>query len=77
MFKCISFSISKFSHEPAKGIIKSPKQFVGGIAKGTQSLVKNSVFGIFNTASKITGLKKQRKRKKRERQRDFIYYFEQ
>lgn len=44
-----------FFYEPAKGIIKSPKDFKAGVAKGTRSLVKNSVFGIFNTASKISG----------------------
>jgi len=43
-----------FFHEPAKGIIKSPKDFGEGVRKGTSSLVKNSVYGIFNTASKIT-----------------------
>jgi len=44
-----------FFHEPAKGIIKSPKEFGIGLTKGARSLVKNSVYGIFNTASKITG----------------------
>jgi len=44
-----------FFYEPAKGIVKSPKEFGIGIAKGTRSLVKNSIFGIFNTATKISG----------------------
>lgn len=38
-----------------KGIIKSPSDFGIGIAKGTSSLAKNIVFGIFNTTTKITG----------------------
>jgi vacuolar protein sorting-associated protein 13A/C len=44
-----------FFYEPAKGFVKSPKEFVIGVRKGSTSLVKNSVAGIFNTASKITG----------------------
>ena len=43
-----------FFYEPAQGLVRSPKDFMEGIAKGTTSLVKNSVFGIFNTASKIS-----------------------
>jgi hypothetical protein len=44
-----------FFHEPAQGIVSSPQDFGIGLAKGTKSLVKNSVYGIFNTVSKITG----------------------
>ena len=41
--------------EPAKGIVQSPKAFGKGIGKGTFSLVKNTVYGVFNTTSNITG----------------------
>eukprot|EP01130_Rhizamoeba_saxonica_P014663 TRINITY_DN6427_c0_g2_i1.p1 TRINITY_DN6427_c0_g2~~TRINITY_DN6427_c0_g2_i1.p1 ORF type:complete len:1673 (-),score=349.86 TRINITY_DN6427_c0_g2_i1:65-4918(-) len=44
-----------FFHEPAKGIVVSPKEFGLGIAKGTSTLLKNSIYGIFDTASKFTG----------------------
>ena len=45
-----------FFYEPAKGLGKiSPKEFFLGLGKGSSSLVKNSVVGIFGTASKITG----------------------
>jgi len=35
--------------------VRSPEDFGKGLARGTTSLVKNSVYGIFNTASKISG----------------------
>ena len=44
-----------FFHEPAEGIVASPQDFAKGLAKGTTSLVKNTVYGVFNSASKITG----------------------
>ena len=44
-----------FFHEPAEGIVNSPQEFAIGVARGTKSLVKNSVFGVFNSASKISG----------------------
>jgi len=44
-----------FFYEPAKGITISPKEFVSGVGKGSFSLVKNTISGAFNTASKITG----------------------
>jgi vacuolar protein sorting-associated protein 13A/C len=44
-----------FFYEPAKGIAISPKEFVSGVGKGSFSLVKNTISGAFNTASKITG----------------------
>jgi hypothetical protein len=43
-----------FFYEPAQGLVSSPKDFGEGIAKGTSSLLKKSVFGVFNTATKIT-----------------------
>ena len=59
-----------FFHEPASGLVISPKMFMKGIGKvlysamlpflvtqkqGSKSLMKKSVFGLFNTTSKITG----------------------
>ena len=43
-----------FFHLPAQGIIKSPKDFGVGLAKGTKSLITSSVYGIFNTIAHIT-----------------------
>ena len=47
--------IFEFFNEPRKGLLKSPKDFGIGIAKGTRSLVSNIVGGGFKSASKITG----------------------
>eukprot|EP01114_Cavostelium_apophysatum_P004048 TRINITY_DN1418_c0_g1_i1.p1 TRINITY_DN1418_c0_g1~~TRINITY_DN1418_c0_g1_i1.p1 ORF type:complete len:3212 (-),score=1062.70 TRINITY_DN1418_c0_g1_i1:26-9661(-) len=44
-----------FFVEPAQGLIKSPQDFGKGLAKGTSSLVKNTIYGTFNTVSKLTG----------------------
>ena len=42
-------------HEPAKGLVKSPGDFGSGVSRGVQSLVRNSVFGIANSFSKVSG----------------------
>jgi hypothetical protein len=47
--------VADFFHEPAKGLVKSPKDFGKGLAKGSLSLLKGAVGGVFNAASKITG----------------------
>lgn len=44
-----------FFYEPAQGITKSPAEFAKGMSKGSLSLWRNSVYGVFNAASKITG----------------------
>jgi len=44
-----------FFYEPAKGITISPEQFVKGFGKGSLSLLKNSILGVFGSAAKITG----------------------
>jgi hypothetical protein len=44
-----------FFHEPAKGIMVSPRDFGIGLAKGTVSLVSKTVQGAFGTATKIVG----------------------
>ncbi|KAF1315491.1 Vacuolar protein sorting-associated protein, partial [Globisporangium splendens] len=45
----------EFFYEPVAGMVQSPQEFVLGLARGTASLVKNSVYGTFNAASKFTG----------------------
>ena len=47
--------VHDFFYEPAHGLISSPADFVSGMQAGGKSLVKNTVVGLFNTASKITG----------------------
>lgn len=47
--------VKDFFYEPAAGMVKSPQEFVLGLSRGTASLVKNSVYGTFNAASKFTG----------------------
>jgi hypothetical protein len=37
-----------------QGIVNSPAQFGLGVAKGTGSLLKNTTYALFNTASKLT-----------------------
>jgi len=46
--------VKDFFFEPAKGLVKGPKEFGKGLAKGSSSLAKKSIFGIFNTAEKLT-----------------------
>jgi hypothetical protein len=47
--------VFEFFNEPRKGLLKGPKEFVGGIGKGVKSLVTNVVSGSFDSVSKITG----------------------
>lgn len=42
-------------NEPRKGLLKGPKEFVGGIGKGVTSLMTSVVSASFGSASKITG----------------------
>jgi len=44
-----------FFYEPANGLVKSPLAFGEGLAKGTESLFRNTLTGVFNSTSKITG----------------------
>eukprot|EP01103_Thecamoeba_quadrilineata_P000443 TRINITY_DN10380_c0_g1_i1.p1 TRINITY_DN10380_c0_g1~~TRINITY_DN10380_c0_g1_i1.p1 ORF type:complete len:564 (-),score=101.04 TRINITY_DN10380_c0_g1_i1:75-1562(-) len=56
LMNSLGTGIYDFFHEPYEGIAThSTKQFLIGCARGTQSLVKNSIYGVFNTTSKITG----------------------
>jgi len=45
----------EFVHEPAAGMVASPKEFGKGLAKGTSSLLKNTLGGVLNSAQKIVG----------------------
>jgi vacuolar protein sorting-associated protein 13A/C len=42
-------------YEPAKGITISPKEFGKGLGKGSKSFIKKTVYGLFNSASKVVG----------------------
>ena len=55
LFTNISTGVMDFFYEPAQGIIESPQAFAKGLAKGTSSLVKNTVYGTFNSVSKVVG----------------------
>jgi len=55
LFNNLGTGFKDFFYEPAQGIIRSPEEFGKGLAKGSLSLLKNSVYGMFNTISKITG----------------------
>lgn len=41
--------------EPAKGLLRGPDEFIGGIGKGVQSVFGNVVQGGFDSLSKVTG----------------------
>ena len=44
-----------FFYEPAKGFIHGPEDFARGVAAGTMSLLKSSVYGVFNSVGQMTG----------------------
>ena len=47
--------VSDFFTEPMKAIATSPADFGSGLKRGTTSLVHKSVYGIANSAGKVTG----------------------
>ena len=47
--------VVEFINEPRKGLIKGPKEFVGGVGKGVTSLVTGVVSAGFGSVSKISG----------------------
>ena len=47
--------VIEFFSEPTKGLIKGPREFVGGIGKGVTSLMTGIVSASFDSASKISG----------------------
>jgi hypothetical protein len=54
-FSSLSDGIRDFVYEPVQGLTQSPAAFGKGVAKGTLSLVKNTVAGVVTTAGAITG----------------------
>jgi len=55
LFSNISTGVMDFFYEPAKGMVESPQAFAKGLAKGTSSLVKNTMYATFDSVSKIVG----------------------
>ncbi|EFA80196.1 vacuolar protein sorting-associated protein 13 family protein [Heterostelium album PN500] len=55
LFNHLSTGVKDFFYEPALGLVRSPRDFGRGLAKGSLSLLKNSVYGLFNTLSKLSG----------------------
>jgi hypothetical protein len=54
LFNNLSTGLKDFVYEPAQGFLQGTG--VGsGLRKGTDSLVRNAVHGVFNSAAKITG----------------------
>ena len=47
--------VFEFFNEPRKGLLKGPKEFVGGVGKGVKSLVTGVISSSFDSVSKITG----------------------
>lgn len=55
LFNNLGTGFKDFFYEPAQGIVRSPQEFGKGLARGSLSLLKHTVYGLFNTISKITG----------------------
>jgi len=54
LFHNIATGFLDFFVEPSKGIIRSPEDFKEGLQKGSLSLLKNTIYGLANTTSKIS-----------------------
>lgn len=59
LVKNIGTGVLDVFYEPYQGLMRSPDAAVEGVARGAGSLVKNTVFGTFNTVSKIAGAASQ------------------
>jgi vacuolar protein sorting-associated protein 13A/C len=46
--------VHDFFYQPVQGLVKSPKDFVGGVFQGTTSLFKSVVSGLCDSASRVT-----------------------
>jgi hypothetical protein len=55
LFDSLSTGVMDFFYEPARGVVAGPGAFGRGLVKGSLSLVKNSVYGVMNAGSRITG----------------------
>ncbi len=45
LLKNLGTGVYDFFHEPAMGLVSSPRDFAVGITKGTSSLLKNTIYG--------------------------------
>jgi len=55
LFNNLGTGVMDFFYEPAAVIVESPAAFGRGLARGAGSLAKNSVYGLFNSVSKVVG----------------------
>ena len=55
LISSVGTGVVDFFANPARGIMSSPEDFARGMASGTVSLLRNSMYGVFNTAAKVTG----------------------
>ena len=55
LFDSLTTGVMDFFYEPVRGVVAGPAAFGRGLAKGTLSLVKNSIFGVMNVGTRITG----------------------
>jgi hypothetical protein len=46
--------VKDFFHEPIRGFVTSPSEFISGIGRGSQSLVRNSIVGVVGSGSSLT-----------------------
>lgn len=54
LFKNIASGVEDFFYEPYQGMVRSPEEFGRGLARGTASLLRNSISGVLEGVSKIT-----------------------
>lgn len=50
----LATGVEDFFYEPYQGLVRSPEEFAKGLGRGTASLLKNSVVGLFDGVSRIT-----------------------
>lgn len=55
LLSSVGAGVVDFFANPARGMMSSPEDFARGMATGTVSLLRNSMFGVFNTAAQVTG----------------------
>eukprot|EP00002_Diphylleia_rotans_P020696 TRINITY_DN4017_c0_g1_i5.p1 TRINITY_DN4017_c0_g1~~TRINITY_DN4017_c0_g1_i5.p1 ORF type:complete len:3294 (-),score=474.19 TRINITY_DN4017_c0_g1_i5:153-10034(-) len=55
LFAHIGTGVQDFFVEPVQAMVHSPDEIMKSVEKGTKSLVKNTMYGVFNSASKAAG----------------------
>lgn len=55
LFRDIGTGVKDFFVEPSKGMTHSPDDFRAGLAKGSTSLMKHTIYAIANTTTSLTG----------------------